>query len=100
LPGFFGLFCFDDANCVGGGLTNGGLACLGADLTSPSAPQPGYCSVPCSKDDDCTKNRWTTGGWCGYPNAPFCLPAQDSGADCSRSSMCSSGLCGMNGKCG
>ena len=91
-PGYFSFPCFDDASCVGD------LSCRGVDLTGPE-PRAGLCTALCAVDDDCAKNRWTPGGWCGYPDAPVCLPGRDAGEDCLRDPMCSSGLCGDDHKC-
>jgi hypothetical protein len=89
LPGFMGLPCFDDANCIGD------LTCRGADLTTQPDPTPGICTALCQYDSDCAKNRWTLGGWCGAPDQPVCIPPMDVGADCLKNSMCSSGVCDL-----
>jgi len=82
LPGLFGYPCAADNNCVGN------LSCRGAD------PSTQFCTGLCAKDDDCSNNRWTLGGWCGASDgAPICIPPMDKDADCSRNAQCTSGIC-------
>jgi hypothetical protein len=89
LPGLFGYPCAADSNCVGD------LSCRGAD------PQTQFCTGLCATDDDCSKDRWTLGGWCGASDgAPICIPPMDKDADCSRDAQCTSGICDlMSHKC-
>jgi hypothetical protein len=86
-PGNFGFPCFDNGSCTGD------LSCRGADLTAQPDPQPGLCTVLCAGDEDCTRDRWVVGGWCGLPDAPFCLPLLEAGKSCTRDGMCQSGIC-------
>jgi hypothetical protein len=82
LPGLFGYPCAADDNCVGD------LGCRGAD------PEAQFCTGLCAKDDDCSKDKWTRGGWCGASDgAPICIPPMDKDADCSRDAQCTSGIC-------
>jgi hypothetical protein len=88
-PGFFGLPCFSDNNCVGD------LTCRGADL-SANPPTPGFCTTLCVSDGDCAANRWTSGGGCALPEAPICVPPPgDVGATCFLNAMCTSGVCDL-----
>jgi hypothetical protein len=89
-PGFFGMPCFSDGNCVGG------LSCRGADLMAAD-PTPGICTGLCQTDDDCAKNRWTAGqSICGAPltpSRPVCLPLLSAGDPCETNAQCASKIC-------
>lgn len=88
LPGLFGYPCATDNNCVGG------LKCRGAD------PSQQFCTALCGKDDDCSNDKWTIGGWCGVSiGAPICIPPQDSGKPCAQNNQCASGVCGADHAC-
>jgi hypothetical protein len=88
LPGLFGYPCGADSNCVGD------LSCRGAD------PQAQFCTGLCATDDDCSKDRWTIGGWCGASDgAPICIPPLDPGQPCSRDAQCATGICNPDNTC-
>jgi hypothetical protein len=87
-PGYFGLPCADDSNCVG-------------DLTCSQAIGAQYkvCTLPCQVDADCTKGRWVgPASWCsplGTCQAPL---ANDSEVSCAKDLQCQSGKC-VDTKC-
>ncbi|HVZ72138.1 MAG TPA: hypothetical protein VHJ20_07170 [Polyangia bacterium] len=90
-PGDFGLPCFDHSNCA-----VPELQCVGVNLTAADGPQPGFCTVVCSKDSDCTGNRWTGGdGYCGGGDFPFCIPLGADGTECTDAKQCQSKTCGL-----
>jgi len=88
-PGNFAFPCFSDDSCTGY------LTCRGAKL-SGQAPEPGLCTMLCADDQECARNRWIGGGWCG-PNeaagAKICYPPLPEGP-CDRDAICASGVCG------
>jgi hypothetical protein len=100
-PGYLGIPCTEDSNCVGE------LKCL---PTFPGAPS--VCSAACADDADCARhtparkgNRWAAddSGWCGQPDplgTPLCLPGGvlPDGSPCPSSNACASGRC-TNGTC-
>jgi hypothetical protein len=88
LPGNFGYPCFADQSCTGD------LSCRGSDLTTQPDPTPGFCTVLCADDQDCAKDRWAAGSWCGPSGTPYCFPPQDQGP-CDRNVMCASGVCDL-----
>jgi len=88
LPGLFGYPCAADNNCVGG------LSCRGPE------PSQQICTGLCANDDDCAKDKWTIGGWCGASiGAPICIPPQDPGKPCAQDHQCASGVCGADHTC-
>jgi hypothetical protein len=88
LPGLFGYPCAADNNCVGG------LSCRGPE------PSQQICTGLCANDDDCAKDKWTLGGWCGAAiGAPVCIPPQDPGKPCTQDNQCASGVCGVDKTC-
>ena len=86
-PGYFGLPCTADDQCVGD------LKC-----TAPSnASVTKLCTTLCRNDGDCGANRWVAG------NAYFCAdtacaPKQGKDGPCASNNGCVSNVC-SNGKC-
>jgi hypothetical protein len=61
-PGYFGLPCNDDAECVGG------MVCRSAGSTAK------FCTTPCQpSQDDCDRNRWTAGVSTCSPTHSICV---------------------------
>ena len=87
-PGYFGLPCTDDSNCVGEN-----IACRNTGGTPPK-----ICSALCQTDADCDDNRWTAGqSFCANS---ICLPKMASGKPCQASNQCQSNVCTGAGACG
>jgi hypothetical protein len=89
-PGYFGLTCQTDANCVG-------------DLTcAPVSATASICTAPCQVDAACAADRWVGGGgWCGAPlGLDVCLPNNtlDDASPCPSDVACKSGMC-LKGVC-
>jgi hypothetical protein len=85
IPGFFGYPCGADANCLPG------LTCR-----SLAPGQPGICSNLCADDSDCSKSRWTAGGYCQELKdmaIKVCIPPLDAGTPCERDAQCASTHC-------
>lgn len=80
-PGYFGLPCGSDGNCVGD------LSCR------PTLPnRPSVCSTTCRQSSDCAANKWITDAWC-VPGLNVCLPRADNGDSCLTDDGCKSGHC-------
>lgn len=90
-PGYFPFPCFSNADCA-----VPELSCPGADLSVAANPQPGLCSIVCTRDEDCQNNRWTAGeSYCGSPPLTVCLPFLEDGDQCESAHQCRSGVCEM-----
>jgi hypothetical protein len=61
-PGYFGLPCTSDDNCVGG------MICRGA-----AGGGPKICTTLCQTTGDCQDNRWTAGASACSPDS-ICVP--------------------------
>lgn len=87
-PGYFGLPCALDSNCLEP------LACLPTGLTAPAK----ICSTACTTSAECGANRWIANdGWC-HPQLHICVSKANDGADCASDEGCKSGKC-SNNKC-
>jgi hypothetical protein len=87
-PGYFGVPCLSDDNCIPN------LSCRGADTTNPAAPVFGLCTTLCAGDQDCADNRFTAGQtFCAVPDAPICVPLIADGEACDKDSHCASQHC-------
>lgn len=88
-PGYFGLPCVADENCVDDHNQHD-LSCL------PGAPDASsICTKKCTLDTDCTSDRWMTGNsWCDMVGGT-CRPliATGSTTPCPGNSACQSGTC-------
>lgn len=84
-PGYFGLPCLTDQNCIDN--HDGDLSCLlGPDAKS-------MCTKTCTMDTDCTSDRWMTGNsWCSSAIGT-CLPLLENDSTCTRNAACKSGAC-------
>jgi len=94
LPGLFGYPCASDGNCVGD------LSCRTVDPTDSTTPP--FCTRLCAADDDCTKDKWSVGGWCGASEPggpPICIPPLDPGKPCAQGNQCASGVCNADNTC-
>jgi hypothetical protein len=88
-PGYFGLPCTSDGNCIG----DNELSC---HPTVPDAPS--ICTQTCKVTAECAGNRWIGGeGWC-HPQLGICLSKLDDAAACAGDDACKSGKCSGN-KC-
>jgi len=84
IPGYMNYPCISDDGCLPG------MSCrpLGPGL-------PNICTNLCQDDNDCTKVRWTAGGYC-QPLAEgvrVCMTKKKTGEDCQRDGECASKLC-------
>jgi hypothetical protein len=79
-PGYFGLPCGADENCVGD------LVCRAAGSTSPT-----ICTRLCQTDADCDDNRWTAGQ--SFCTASICVPRFAQNKPCQTSNQCQSRNC-------
>ncbi len=78
-PGYFGLPCGGDANCVGD------MLCRAAG-TSPT-----ICTAVCQTDADCDANRWTAGQ--SFCTSSICVPRLAAGKPCATANQCQSKTC-------
>ena len=80
-PGYFGLPCTADDQCVGD------LRCAGASDTSPK-----ICTALCLTDEDCGTDRWIAGNpfFC---TGSICASPLPRGAACQAASWCQSRNC-------
>jgi hypothetical protein len=84
-PGYFGLPCTADTQCLPG------LSCRAA-----AAGQPRICTSLCADDADCGKNRWSAAGYCQElkdMGIKLCLGPRAAGAACDRDAQCTSKKC-------
>lgn len=85
-PGFFGIPCQGNDDCVGGASDH--LTCHGGDASTGT---PNFCTALCEKDADCDGNRWLEGK--AFCSSPLCVPKQADGKPCARNAQCTSGVC-------
>ena len=88
-PGYFGLPCTADDQCVGEN-----VKCKGATDTSPK-----FCTALCQTDADCDANRWTAGQSFCLGASSICVPKIAAGNACQASNQCQSNDC-SGGTCG
>jgi hypothetical protein len=86
-PGYFGLPCTADDNCVGENI----------GCRSVSAASQKFCTALCQSDADCDANRWTAGQ--SFCQASLCIPKLANGKPCATSNQCQSNIC-TGGTCG
>lgn len=99
-PGYFGLPCLVDAQCMGADTPGRrDLSCIKPTEDSPF----GICTTPCQNrpgagrtaDSDCAADRLTKDGWC--PAKPgegaICLTPLADDAPCERDAQCASKKC-------
>jgi hypothetical protein len=84
-PGYFGLPCGADANCVGD------MVCRAA------GPSPTICTTLCQSDADCDANRWTAGQ--SFCTASICVPLLAKDKPCQTANQCLSKTCTAAGLC-
>jgi len=89
-PGYFGLPCTADDQCVG-------------DLVCAPTPELPYkvCTTLCRDDADCPVNRWIAGNRavCTVGSGSICVPPLPKSAPCKAASWCQSNNC-SGGFCG
>jgi len=86
-PGYFGLPCTADDQCVGEN-----MKCKGVGDTSPK-----FCTTLCQADADCDANRWTAGQ--SFCSSPICVPKLAAQKPCQSNNQCQSNKC-TAGACG
>jgi hypothetical protein len=82
-PGFFGLPCTADDQCVGEQ-----MVCRAA---STAAGAPTFCTTFCQVDADCDANRWTAGQ--SFCLSSVCVPKLAAGQPCQRANQCQTNIC-------
>ena len=82
-PGFFGLPCLGNANCVGGMTCRQAIANVAASS---------ICTTLCQTDADCNADRWTAGQSFCAP-AGVCAPLLAGGQKCLANDQCQSKSC-------
>jgi hypothetical protein len=87
-PGYFGLPCTSDDNCVGEN--------IGCRIVGGGAPT--ICTALCQTDADCEANRWTAGQ--SFCTNSVCVPKFGAGKPCQAADQCQSGVCTAQGMCG
>jgi len=85
-PGYFGLPCTADDQCVGD------LVCAGASDTSQK-----ICTSLCRTDGDCGDDRWIAGN-AFFCTGTICASKLAKEKDCLANNWCQSNNC-SNGKC-
>jgi hypothetical protein len=87
-PGYFGLPCTADDQCVG-------------DLVCGATPELPYktCTTLCRNDDDCGANRWIAGNRAVCASGSICVAPLRTGSSCQAATWCQSNTC-TNGTCG
>ena len=62
-----------------------------SELPASGGITQAVCTVPCTADEDCDKNAWTTNA--GYCGGGYCQLGAGKGEQCARDAHCRTSRC-------